>query len=130
MIQKQTVLLTTDKSGLNLIKTFHLYSGFKRTSSPIGFFVKGSARFAVNKKFKNMKIFRKVKKVRRGQIIRVIITRQTFRMFRLDSSCLKTIENTCLTLKKKNLIRSKYIFGPIFFNFKRKRYINLYKLKI
>lgn len=130
MIQKQTTLLTTDKSGLNLIKTFHLYSGFHRHWSPIGFFVKGSARFAVNKKFKNMNIFRKIKKVRKGLKVKVILTRQSYLMFRFDSSSLYVKDNTCLALKKKKLLRSKYIFGPIFINFRRTRFINLYKLKI
>lgn len=130
MIQKLTVLLTTDKSGLNLIKTFHLYSGFHRHWSPIGFFTKGSARFAINKKYKNMNIFRKIKKVRKGLKIRNIITRQAYLMKRFDSSCLYVKDNTCLTLKKRKLLRSKYIFGPIFMNFRRPRFLNLYKLKI
>ncbi len=129
MIQKQTVLLTTDKSGLNLIRTFHLYSGFHRRWTCISFFIKGSARFAVNKKFKNMSIFRKIKKVRKGLKVKVIITRQSYLMFRFDSSVMFVKDNTCLALKKKKLLRSKYIFGPIFINFRQTRFLTLYKLK-
>ena len=117
MIQKQTTLLTTDKSGLNLIKTFHLYSGFHRHWSAIGFFVKGSARFAVNKKFKNMNIFRKIKKVRKGLKVKVIITRQSYLMFRFDSSSLYVKDNTCLALKKKNLTTFKIYFWSNFYKF-------------
>lgn len=130
MIQKLTILLTTDKSGLNLIKTFHLYSGFNRHWTSIGRFVKGSAKVAVNKKFKNMDIFRKIKKVRKGQIIRALITRQCYKMVRPDISNLKVKDNTCIALRKRKLLRSKYIFGPIFLNFKRKRFFYLYKTKI
>lgn len=130
MIQKLTILLTTDKSGLNLIKTFHLYSGFHRHWTSIGRFIKGSAKIAVNKKFKNMDIFRKIKKVRKGQIIRALITRQSYKMVRPDISNLKVKDNTCIALRKRKLLRSKYIFGPIFLNFKRKRFFYLYKTKI
>lgn len=130
MIQKLTILLTTDKSGLNLIKTFHLYSGFRRRWTTIGRFIKGSAKIAVNKKFKNMDIFRKIKKVRKGQIIRALVTRQSFKMLKEDFSNLTVKDNTCIALRKRKLLRSKYIFGPIFSNFKRKRFFYLYKTKI
>ncbi len=130
MILKQTVLLTSDKSGLNLIKTFHLYGGFMRRWSKIGFFVKGSAKIAINKKYKNMNIKRKIKKIRKGQIARVIITRQNYRMFRFDSSCLYTYDNSCITFKKQKILRSKYIFGPIFRNFRRCKYKNLFKITV
>lgn len=130
MILKQTILLTTDRSGLNLIKTFHLYSGFHRHWTKIGFFIKGSARFAVNKKYKNMNIARKIKKVRKGLKVKVIITRQSYLMKRFDTSTLYTTDNSCLALRQKKLLRSKYIFGPIFLNFRRTRFLNLYKIKI
>jgi len=76
-----------------------------------------------------MSIFRKIKKVRKGLKVKVIITRQSYLMFRFDSSVMFVKDNTCLALKKKKLLRSKYIFGPIFINFRQTRFLTLYKLK-
>ena len=44
MIQKKSWLNVSDNTNVNWLQTFHLYKGFKRGSSPIGFFIKGSAR--------------------------------------------------------------------------------------
>jgi len=77
-----------------------------------------------------MDIFRKIKRVRKGLKVKVILTRQKFLMFRFDSSTLFVKDNTCLALKKKKLLRSKYIFGPIFINFRQTRFLTLYQLKI
>jgi ribosomal protein L14 len=96
----------------------------------MNFFIKGSARIATNKKFKNMRIFRKGKKNRKGHRTRSIITRQVYLIQKNDSSSMYLNSNCCLNLKKKKILRSKYIFGPIFTNFKRKRYLSVFKLKI
>ena len=77
-----------------------------------------------------MNIFRKIKKVRKGLKVKVIITRQSYLMFRFDTSILYVKDNTFLKIKKKTLLRSKYIFGPIFINFRRTRFLSLYTLKI
>ena len=44
MIQKKSWLNVSDNTNVNWLQTFHLYKGFKRRSSTIGFFIKASAR--------------------------------------------------------------------------------------
>jgi hypothetical protein len=44
MIQRQTWLNVTDNTNVNWLRTFHLYKGFFRKQTTIGFFIKGSAR--------------------------------------------------------------------------------------
>ena len=44
MIQKQTWLNVADNTNVVWLQTFHLYKGFHRKSTTLGFFIKGSAR--------------------------------------------------------------------------------------
>lgn len=44
MIFHKTWLSVADNTNINWMQVFHLYRGFKRRQSEIGFFVKGSAR--------------------------------------------------------------------------------------
>ena len=55
MILKNTYLIPCDKSGVQIIKVFHLYKGFFRKKSSIGDFLKVS----VKESKPNNRIFKK-----------------------------------------------------------------------
>ena len=44
MIAKQTWIHVSDNTNVRWLRTFHLYKGFHRRCTTVGFFVKGSAR--------------------------------------------------------------------------------------
>ena len=44
MIFKQTWLSVSDNTNVRWLQVFHLYKGFHRKSTKVGFFIKGSAR--------------------------------------------------------------------------------------
>jgi ribosomal protein L14 len=129
MILKQTILSVTDKSGLDCIKVFHLYGGFYRHSTKIGFFIKGSCKKVTPKNYKNKLITRK-KFFKKGHITKAIITRQSFHTHRNDGSVLKLKDNTSLTIKKNKLLVSKYIYGPGFIDLRRKKFLLLFKKRL
>jgi len=125
MILKQTIISVTDRSGLDCIKVFHLYGGFYRHSTKIGFFIKGSCKKITPKKYKNRTIVRK-KFFKKGHITKAIITRQSYLLTRLDGSSLKVKDNTSITVKKNKLTVSKYIYGPGLIDLRRKKFLLLF----
>jgi ribosomal protein L14 len=44
MIQKNSIIIPCDKSGVQLVKVFHLYKGFFRKNSFVGDFIKVSVK--------------------------------------------------------------------------------------
>ena len=58
MIWKETKLIINDSSNINEIKTFHLYGGFYRKKSKIGFYLKASIKKIYNPE-KNINFIKK-----------------------------------------------------------------------
>lgn len=125
MIQKKSWLNVSDNTNVNWLQTFHLYKGFRRQSSTIGFFIKGSAR-VVEPPRVEYKGF-KFKFNKKGNICRGLLVRTAFPNRRLDGSVSRFYENSIILIKKKQNPKSKYIFGPSVFNLKRKKFKTLFK---
>ena len=125
MIQKKSWLNVSDNTNVNWLQTFHLYKGFRRQSSTIGFFIKGSAR-VVEPPRVEYKGF-KFKFNKKGNICRGLLVRTAFPNRRLDGSVNRFYENSIILIKKKQNPKSKYIFGPSVFNLKRKKFKTLFK---
>ncbi len=125
MIQKKSWLNVSDNTNVNWLQTFHLYKGFRRQSSTIGFFIKGSAR-VVEPPRVEYKGF-KFKFNKKGNICRGLLVRTAFPNQRLDGSVSRFYENSIILIKKKQNPKSKYIFGPSVFNLKRKKFKTLFK---
>lgn len=119
MINKLTILNNTDTSNIGFIKVFHLYGGFYRKKTKIGFYIKGSIRLLKKKYMKN--------KVKKGKIVKMIICSQKFFIKSLDNSVISNYKNKGLYLKKKNLLNSNYIIGPGFKNLNNKKILNYFK---
>jgi large subunit ribosomal protein L14 len=99
MIQKKSWLNVSDNTNVNWLQTFHLYKGFRRQSSTIGFFIKGSAR-VVEPPRVEYKGF-KFKFNKKGNICRGLLVRTAFPNRRLDGSVSRFYENSIILIKKK-----------------------------
>lgn len=128
MIFKQTWLSVADNTNVNWLQVFHLYKGFKRKSSMVGFFVKGSAR-VVEPPRVEYKGF-KFKFNKKGDICRGLLVRTNFKIRKDDGSSLFFKNNSLIMLKKKQDVKSKYLYGPVCYKIKRKRFLNLFSFVI
>jgi len=126
MIQKQTLVNLADNSGVSLIKTFHLYNGFHRKKSKIGLYSKGSAKLL--RKKKNLYLKKNVKKAfKKGNVVKFYLIRQSYNIVKNDSSSLKFKDNSVLIMKKKNILFSQYVTGPVSSNLGKKKIMISFK---
>jgi large subunit ribosomal protein L14 len=128
MIFKQTWLSVADNTNVNWLQVFHLYKGFKRKCSTIGFFIKGSAR-SVEPPRVEYKGF-KFKFNKKGDICRGLLVRTKFKTRRDDGASVLFKNNSLIMLKKKQDVKSKYLHGPVCYKIKRKRFLNLFSFVI
>jgi large subunit ribosomal protein L14 len=128
MIFKKTWLNASDNTNVEWIQTFHLYKGFLRKSTKEGFFIKGSARVVEPPRIE-YKGF-KVKFNKKGDICRGLIIRAKYLIRRLDGSTSYFLDNAVILLKKKQEVKSKYLFGPVSYTIKRKKFLSLFKIII
>jgi large subunit ribosomal protein L14 len=113
MVQKNTILIPSDKCGVLTVNTFHLYNGFKRKFSKFGEYIKVSIR-----KTKPENIL--TKKSKRKSII----VRTKKEIFIVDGSFVRFDYNGTILLKKRLTPEGKEIFGPIVRNFKKKKFLS------
>lgn len=125
MIYKKTWIFVADNTNVEWLQTFHLYKGFSRKVTKEGFFIKGSARVVEPPRIE-YKGF-KVKFNKKGDICRGLIIRHRYNINRLDGSVTKFFNNSTILLKKKQDIKSKYLFGPVSFSLKRKKFLLLFQ---
>ena len=125
MILRLSWLSIADNTNVRWLQVFHLYKGWKRKSTTLGFFVKGSARVVEPPRIE-YKGF-KFKFSRKGDICRSILTQTSSPLHKLDGSVLYFYSNNGLLIRKKQDLRSKYIFGPISSTFQRRRFKTLFK---
>lgn len=125
MISKQTWLNVSDNTNVRWLKVFHLYKGFHRKSTEVGFFVKGSAQVVEPPRLE-YKGF-KFKFNKKGDICRGLFVRSLKSRIRHDGSISSFFMNNCILIKKKQNVKSKYIHGPIPYQLKRKKFKTLFK---
>lgn len=125
VILKLTWLNIPDCTNVEWLQTFHLYKGFKRKRTSVGFFIKGSARVIQPPQI----VFKgyKVKYNKKGSICRALIVRHLFSLHRPDGITLRFFENAGVLIKKKQNLKSNYIFGPSTILLKRKKFKALFK---
>lgn len=120
MIQKQTWLSVADGTTVKWLQTFHLYKGFFRKKSFIGDFIKGSARVVSPPRYeyKGFKFKYNVK----GNICRGLLIRSTYPFRTITTSTLRFNTNSTVLIRKKNNIKSKYLYGPVPRGLARKKF--------
>lgn len=125
MILKLTWLSIADNTNVKWLQVFHLYKGFHRKRTGLGFFIKGSARIVEPPRIE-YKGF-KFKFNKKGDICRAIIVRTKFPTKKLDGSVLYFRYNNALLIRKKQDLKSKYVFGPVSSTINRKKFKSIFK---
>ena len=125
MLFRESWISLADNTNVRWLRLFHLYKGFKRKSSTLGFFVKGSARVVEPPRLE-YKGF-KVRFNKKGDICRALLLRVIKPISRIDGSTLVFDLNAGLTIKKLQTPKSKYTRGPITYNLHRKQFKTLFK---
>lgn len=125
MLQKESWLFIADNTNVRWIKIFHLYKGFHRKSTRIGFFMKGSARVVEPPRveYKGFKYKYNIK----GDIVRTLLIRGNIQELNPNGSRVRFLSNSGLTIKKKIDLKSKYINGPVTRKLNRRKLITLFK---
>ena len=111
MLLKESWLNVSDNTNVRNVKIFHLYKGFHRKSTRLGFFIKGSARVVEPPRieYKGFKYKYNVK----GDICRMLIVRTAKLDYTTSGLLTKFNNNSGINIKKKSEPKSKYIKGPI-----------------
>lgn len=125
MIFKKTWLNVSDNTNVRWLQIFQLYKGFHRKSLKVGFFIKGSARVVEPPRLE-YKGF-KFKFNKKGDICRGLFIRGKFPIKKLDGGVIYFKKNDTVLLKKKQDLKSKYLFGPVPLKLKRKKFLGLFK---
>ena len=128
MLLKATWLFVNDNTNVRWLRIFHLYKGFHRKVTTIGFFIKGSAR-VVEPPRMEYKGF-KYKYSLRGNICRSWIIRVHYNNHNRDASVVRFNGNAGIIIKKKNNAKSKFLLGPITRSIGRKKLLTLFKVVI
>jgi large subunit ribosomal protein L14 len=124
MIFKQTWLEVADKTNVRWLQVFHLYKGFHRKSTKIGFFIKATARVVEPPRIE-YKGF-KFKFNKKGDICRGLLIRSKYISIKNDGSSIYFKNNSTILLKKKQDIKSKYLFGPVCYLIRRKKFLSAF----
>ena len=113
-----------DNTNVNWLQTFHLYKGFNRHQTQLGFFIKGSARIVEPPRIE-YKGF-KFKFNKKGDICRGLFVRGKYPATKLDGSVIKFQTNNIILIKKKQNTKSKYVLGPTTTLIKRTKFKSLF----
>ena len=125
MISKQTWVFATDNTNVRWLRTFHLYKGFRRQSSEVSFFIKGSARIVEPPRLE-YKGF-KFKFNKKGDVCRMLLVRTLKIRPKSDGTGINLFTNAGILIKKKQNVKSKYINGPTVWHLKRKKFKSLFQ---
>lgn len=123
MIFKKTWVSISDNTNVRWLQIFHLYKGFHRKQTYLGFFVKGSARVVEppRQEYKGFKFAFNLK----GDICRGIISRTAYPIQRVDGSVLQFYQSCSVLIKKKTETEIKIYERSSIFNYSpRKIQIN------
>ena len=120
MIIKKTWLNVSDNTNVEWLQTFHLYKGFHRKRTTLGFFIKGSAKVVQPPRIEYKGY--KFKFNKRGNICRGLIIRQKFPITRLDGAVVYFSSNSIILIKKKQNTKSKHSIGPSSLRSRRKKF--------
>lgn len=125
MIQRLTWVRLTDSSLAQWLRVFHLYGGFNRHYSPVGYIVKGSIR-VVHPPTQYYKGYT-VKVLKKGRVSRALLVRQTYVSSLFDNRTRQFKINSGVLMKKKNTFISAHITGPVSRQIRKKRLLTLFK---
>lgn len=107
------------------MQIFHLYGGFWRRSTHEGMFVKGSAKVVEPPRIE-YKGF-KFKFSRKGSICRSLVVRARYSRMRKSGNNVIFRSNNNIIIRRRQDVKSKYIYGPGSRGIRRKRFLSIFR---
>lgn len=128
MFQRESWAYVYDSTNIRWIKIFHLYKGFFRKITKVGFFVKGSARVVEPPRveYKGFKYRYNIK----GDIARMWLAKSQLQNYYTDGSISNLVGSGGFIVKKRQDPKSKFLRGPISRSINRKKFKTLFKTLI
>ncbi len=102
MVQNETSLVVADNSGAKRVKIFRLYGGSNRKSSSLGDIVLASVKEAQPNA-----------KVKKGDIVKVVIVRTKKQVNRPDGSAIRFDDNAGVIINDDGSPVGTRVFGPV-----------------
>ena len=102
MIQTQTKLKVADNTGAKIIQCFRILGGTKHRYAQIGDVIIAAVKDAEPRRT-----------VKKHEVVRAVIVRQTKPFRRADGSYIRFDENAAVILEKEKEPKGGRIFGPI-----------------
>ncbi|MBI5079094.1 50S ribosomal protein L14 [Candidatus Wolfebacteria bacterium] len=102
MIQERTILKSADNSGAKIIRCFRVLGGTRRRYARIGDIIVASVQIAEPRKA-----------VKKKEIVKAVIVRQSHPFRRADGSYIRFDENAAVLIDAKKEPRGTRIFGPV-----------------
>ncbi len=102
MIQNETSLVVADNSGAKRVKVFRLYGGSNRKTSSLGDIVLASVKEAQPNA-----------KVKKGDIVKVVIVRTKKQVNRPDGSTIRFDDNAGVIINDDGSPVGTRVFGPV-----------------
>ena len=119
MIQKSSILNTSDTSGIVTVNCFHIYQKKKNFIAKFGDFIKVSTRL----------VFFRSKKLRKKKF-KAIVVLLKYKFKKPDGSKVFFLQNTCVILKRRIIPLSDFIIGCCLYNIKRKKFLTSFLISI
>lgn len=125
MLQKQSLVNIIDNSGVKWFQIFHLYGGSFCFKLRPGFYSKGSSKIvkAPRLEYKGFKF----KIIRKGDIFKTLFIRGRYNHSIYDLNSITFNYNSSIIIKSKKEPQYKHLYGPILYNFPKKKIIYLFK---
>ena len=123
MIQQQTVLKVSDNSGAKSLKCIKVLGGYKKKTARLGDFVIVSVKELRNK-------FKKVSKVKKGEVYKALILKTKKKHINKDGSCLFFKNNSACLINKQNKPFGSRIITPIPRQYKKGKYSKFANISI
>jgi ribosomal protein L14 len=124
MLPKLAMLKVVDASGAGWVQTFHIYRGSTHRLATLGDFVKGSLkRIAFYPRARRGKRYRPL---RLGYIVRGLVCQTRHPLRFVDNTRCVFFQNATVLLRRRGLLRSKYLSGPLCRTIRRRQYAALF----
>ena len=117
MIQMQTMLTIADNSGARTARCIHVLGGTRRRYAGLGDIVVVAVQDAIPGG-----------NVKKGEVARAVIVRQTKEHRRKDGSYIRFDENAAVLVDQAKEPRGTRIFGPVARELREKRFMKIVSL--
>lgn len=124
MLPKLARLRVIDTSGAGWIQSFHIYRGFFHRCASLGDFLKATIKqVAFYPKFRRGKRYRPL---RLGFIVRGLVAQTRHPVRFVDNTRLFFFQNAAVLLKKRGVLKSKVVVGPLPRTLRRRQYTAIF----